>query len=254
MNRREFLFNTGTVAVGFTMLSPLRAICLNSLAPLPISEQLAVSTPAWLKRFDGAHTSSLVKRRRFRLMIDGVFAGMSAPFWFDRTVYRTIRAYTRVPHNVTVQHHRFVIATGSMRYCAANRAILWIDTKFNPATSSVPRAVLAVIDVGTSGRNLWLLDNHVAVTGGIRDVPHNLRLNMRRWLRWRLPLNISENELLQRGSIQDRHSMRSRPTFRRLEGGLLEKITSLDRHLQSAAPEPGNYGIPTSRFEPHTTG
>jgi hypothetical protein len=129
------------------------------------------------------------------------------------------------PHYVIVQRNRYVVATGTMNHCAANRAMLWVDTRFNPATSSVPRAVLAVLDAGTSGRQLWLIDNHVAVTGTMSDIPRHLRQSISKWLR-------------------------SQTTFRRLEGGRLQKVTSLDRNLQAETPNLKAYGIPLSRCEP----
>ena len=248
MNRREFLLSTGSATIGLTMLSPMRAIC-QTLLPTRITGQLATHTPAWLRRFDGAYTSSLLTKRRFRLMMNGVFDGMTAPFWFNLPIHRTLRAYMRRPHYITVQRHRYVIATGSMLRCGANRAMLWIDTHFEASTQGVPRAVLTVIDVGPEGRRLWVLDNHVAETGTIKDIPRNLRHNIKRWLKANPSVDTLEGELWQRPSNLDHHPMRARVVFRRLEGGLLQSVTGVDRHLQLTTPKPKIYGVPLSRCE-----
>jgi hypothetical protein len=254
MNRREFLLSTGTGTISLTMLSPMRAIW-RTLSPTgPITQQLATRTPTWLRRFDGAYTSSLVTKRRFRLLLDGAFAGMTAPFWFNRAIHPTVRAFMRRPHYVRVQRHRYVIATGSMLQCGANRAMLWVDTDFNPATQTAPRAVLAVIRVDPEGRRLWILDNHVAETGSIEDIPRNLRRNIRQWLKSNPSVNTLEGELLQRPSNLDRRAMKGRVVFRRLEGGLLQHITALDRRLQLSLPKPKIYGVPLSRCEKSLAG
>lgn len=249
MNRREFLFKSGMGSIGMTMLSPWRIILPNFAPSESASDLWAARTPSWLRRFDGAHSSALLNRRRFRLLMNGAFNGMSAPFWFNLSAHTTARAYMRKPHYVTLQDHRYVIATGSMLHCAANRAMLWIDTRFDPATASIPRAALAVIDVGTSGRHLWILDNRVALMGTINDIPHNLRRNIKLWLMSHPFVNTLAAEQLQRPTNLDSRVMKPRALFRRLEGGMLEAVASIDHRQQVTTPGLKMYGIPHARCD-----
>jgi hypothetical protein len=132
------------------------------------------------------------------------------------------------PGYVTVLHHRYIVVTGTMATCAANRAMLWIDSHFDPSASDVPHAVLSVIDVGSSSRHMWLINNHMAANGTIDDVPHNLRLCMSRWMLSRRPL--------------------------RSEGGLLQEITRLGRHNVIGVTKPRAYGIPLYRCDTSVSG
>jgi hypothetical protein len=250
MNRREFLFHTGVGSIGMTMLSPWRII-LPSFAPTgSSSDLLAARTPSWLRRFDGAYTSSLLNRRRFRLLMNGVFNGMSAPFWFNLSIHTTARAYMRKPHYVTLQRRRYLVATGSMMHCAASRAMLWIDTRFDPAISAVPRAALTVIDVGTSGRHLWMIDNNPAGTGPLADIPHNLKHNIRQWLLSHPFVNTLAAEPLQRPTNLNKRVMKPRALFRRLEGGMLQSVDSIDHRQQTATVRPlKKYGVAHARCE-----
>jgi len=228
MNRREFIFSSAAGVLGVTMLSPLQAISQAMSSNASISEHMATVTPKWLKRFDGAFSSALLSRRRLRLLMDGAFAGMSAPFWSNRPIHSTARAYMSKPGYVTVLHHRYIVVTGTMATCAANRAMLWIDSHFDSSASDVPHAVLSVIDVGSSSRHMWLINNHMAANGTIDDVPHNLRLCMSRCMLSRRPL--------------------------RSEGGLLQEITRLGRHNVIGVTKPRAYGIPLYRCDTSVSG
>ena len=223
MNRRDFLFRSTAGAMGLTILSPVNPIGYLLSPKMP--RQLVLRTPVWLKRYEGARASSLVWTRRFRLLMDSAFAGMCAPFWWNLCMHYTIHAYMSLPHSVTVNHHRYVVVTGTMAQCVSNRAMLWVDTHVDREVSVVPRAVLAVIDNGTSGRHIWILDNHIADTGTISDMPRDFRLTMGRWIR-----SISR--------------------FRRLEGGRLQKVIAMDGDVLIQNPNPRSLGIPLSRCEP----
>lgn len=223
MNRREFLAVGSLGAVGVTILTPIASYAKIYADLNPISLQEATTTPSWLRRFDGARTSTLLSKRRFRLLIEGAFAGLSAPFWFNCSIHNTMGAFMSRPDYVTVHHNRYIVVKGTMAHFAANRAMLWVDSRYDPTASIAPRAVLSVVDVG-DGENspqLWIIDNHFSLAGGEPEVPHNLRLCMSRWILSRKPF--------------------------RWEGALLQRVSRLLASAQSGPQTPKAYGIPEYR-------
>jgi hypothetical protein len=127
----------------------------------------------------------------------------------------------RIPDSVTVLHNRYVTASGSMAFCASNRALLWIDTNIAEG-ARVPRVIFTVLDVWTDARHIWIMDNLSIAGGNASEPPVNFRVSLSRWLRSRKPLFW--------------------------DGGLVQQI-SLNQTSLANPLTPASYGIPLYRCE-----
>jgi hypothetical protein len=218
MDRRAFLINGGASFAGLYLLSPLRT-ALAQLAPA----QAEPVHPTWLKRFDDRPLATLLRRRKYRLIMNQCFAGMTAPFWWDLPIHYTAHAFLSNPGTAMLQHNRYFIAEGCKCHYGRSRAMLWIDTHFNPSISARPSAALAVIDVSRRGRFLWVVSNQPLVDES-PHIPTNLRKNLHNWILSRPP--------------------------KRWEGGRLDYFDVLDSSSGAKTPIPKAFGVPAKRCAP----
>ena len=222
MNRR-ILLKTGGAALTLTLLSPGLTLAQSpDKTAATISQAEAVATPVWLKRFEGAYVSSLLYKRRFRLFMEGSFPVKKMSFWFGLSLLSATRAYMGNPGMIAVAKNRYVTASGSMAHSAANRGMLWVDTKM-PNGAATTHAVLVVLDAGRKGRNLWIIDNQ-AGSSGQTGTPVNLARSVRSWLR-------------------------AEPSFKKLERGLIKQVRVI-RSDGVTSVSPKEWGVPASLCVP----
>jgi hypothetical protein len=218
MDRRSFVINGSAAFTGLFLLSPLRR-AFSQVVPTN-NEQVR---PTWLKRFDSRPVASLLRRRKYRLIMTQCFAGLYAPFWHNLPIHYAAHAFMSNPGTAMVEHNRYFIADGCMCHFGRSRAMLWIDTHFDPAISPRPAAALAVIDVTRKGRVLWVVSNRPLVDES-PYLPTNLRKSLHTWILSRPP--------------------------KRWEGGSLDYFDVFDTSTSKKAPIPKAFGVPAKRCSP----
>jgi len=218
VDRRSFVFNGSAAFAGAFLISPWRS----AFAQLARQGVEAVH-PTWLKRFDDQPVASLLWRRKYRLIMNECFDGLKAPFWFNVPIHNAVHKYMSNPGTAMVEHNRYFIAQGCMCHYGRSRAMLWIDTHFDPASSTRPAAALAVIDVTRKGRFLWVVSNQPLVDAS-PHIPVNFRRNLHSWILSRPP--------------------------KRWELGRLDYFNVVESASSKKEPIPRAFGVPPKRCNP----
>jgi|SRR5215471_7174273 len=221
MDRRTFLFNGSCAFAGTFLLSPSRSSFLklkgSFLKPALFSGDQP--DPVWLKRFVFQDASSFLWRRKYRLIMTASFAGLQAPFFSNKPIHNTVHRYMSNPGMAKVDHARYFIADGCSCHFGRNRAMLWIDTHWNPSAPVWPAAA-AFIDVTQTGRFLWIISNQPFVDQS-PHLPVNFRRNLNAWILSRPP--------------------------KRWEGGPLDYFNVMDASSSQSLPVPHAFGVPPKR-------
>jgi hypothetical protein len=134
----------------------------------------------WMKSFDGKRTDSLVQDARFRPLVNRCFSDTKVTFWGNEPLADAVFEFLGLPGTVTVEHHRFVIVTGAVPHVARDRGLLWVDTHLDEAQAD-PVMAFVLTDEGTK-TTLWLYSN-ADFYENPETLPHNLLLNIARWIR-----------------------------------------------------------------------
>jgi hypothetical protein len=217
MDRRTFLLDGSAAFAGLFLLTPSKLAFARAGVPSP--DQVH---PRWLRRFDDQPLTSVLWRRKYRLIMTQCFSGMLAPFWYNQPIHYTAHRFMSNPGTALVEANRYFIAEGSACHSGRNRAMLWIDTRFNAATSARPAAALAVIEVNPRGRYLWIVSNRPLVDE-TPHIPLSFRKNLHAWILSRPP--------------------------KRWEGGRLEGLGVLDTSVLKRQPIPAKLGVPKKRLD-----
>ena len=135
----------------------------------------------WLKSFDGERTDSLLRDARFRPLVDRCFPDAKVPFWGNEPMVEVIFEFLGVPGVVTVEHHRFVIVAGAVKHFAVDRGLLWVDTHLDEAQAD-PIMAIVLTDLEGPKTTLCLYSN-ADFYDNPEMLPHNLLLNIARWIR-----------------------------------------------------------------------
>lgn len=218
MDRRSFLLDGSAAFAGLFLLTPSKYAFARAGTPNP--DQVH---PRWLRRFDDQPLASLLWRRKYRLIMTQCFVGMNAPFWYDQPIHYTAHRFMSNPGTATLEANRYFIAEGSACHSGRNRALLWIDTRFNPARSVRPAAALAVIEVNAQGRFLWVVSNRPLVDG-TPHIPASFRKSLHDWILSRPP--------------------------KRWDGGRLDGLIVFDTSLLKREPIAAKLGVPRKRLNP----
>jgi hypothetical protein len=175
----------------------------------------------WLKKYRGKSTSAVVRDPRFKTMLERFFPATQVPFWKNCRVREVTFDFISIPGRVSVEHHRFVMIKGSLSHFARCRAMLWIDTH-RDASNSQPTVTLLAIDVhGIPGTDFWAISNKDLCYWSPSAIPHNLRMNVARWIRSR----------------------------RRKHEGYINRALTVNTESQTIEFAPEIVGIPMYRFE-----
>jgi hypothetical protein len=218
MDRRSFLLNGSTAFAGLFLLTPAKY----AFARAGIANPDQVH-PRWLRRFDDQPLASVLWRRKYRLIMTQCFAGMNAPFWYDQPIHYTAHRFMSNPGIATLEANRYFVAEGSACHSGRNRALLWIDTLFNPARHVRPAAALAVIEANSRGRFLWVVSNQPLVDQ-IPKIPASFRSSLHAWILSRPP--------------------------KRWDGGRLDGLNVLDTSILKRQPIAVKFGVPRKRLNP----
>lgn len=133
------------------------------------------SNVQWLKTFDGKQNSVLQQDPRFQALLADSFGDMEMKF-AKRPLVQGYAEFMGAPGGVIMEHNRWIIVTGSRKH-SLDRSMLWIDTHTD-ADAPAPWLVYTVNDVGH--HKLYLFSSRNLL--GNEDLPHDLRLNVGRWL------------------------------------------------------------------------
>lgn len=227
MNRRAFTFLSLQVAMLNVVTNPLRLFAQTSSTPPSTRDADNHLSPrssaniAWLKKYDGKSTSSLLDDVRLRAFLSKHFPNTQMAFWGNTSVPDAAYQFLSVPQKVSVEHNRFVKVTGCLSHFGRSRAMLWIDTHSH-GDNPGPTVALVVIDVrGKSGANLWFVSNKNFQNYAPSMVPHNLRLNMSRWIR------------VQRAKYE----------------GKIRQVSIVDSSSRASQVDPGLLNVPQHRFQ-----
>jgi hypothetical protein len=175
MNRIALFLMTGVILSGTSCLA---VQAQDTSAAAQATDALDVQ---WLKAFEGKGTRALFRDKRFHPLIDRYFAGRNVAFWGNKPMSEVIFEFLGVPGTVTVEHDRFVIATGCVPHFCPDRSMLWVDTHVD-AQQTEPVIVSILTDVHGPETTLWLYSNKDFYDDPVA-LPHNLRLNIARWIR-----------------------------------------------------------------------
>lgn len=183
MARRPLAFTALAVsltlfAVPATAQQPSAA---ESQTPVQPAEQPAPPQPMddqWLKQYDNKRSDALQQDPRFMALLADNFGIFGVTFWHKKSAVETYLDFMKDPGPVFVDDHRFVLTSGTMsRSPNDDGGLLWIDSHTDAETLT-PWLVFCAFDAKHD--KLYLFSSRDLLQG--EEFPHNLRLNVGRWL------------------------------------------------------------------------
>lgn len=175
------------------LLFPALFLSLLLATPRLRSAQAVHQDPSnvqWLKSFDGKNSFNLRTDPRFKPFLQHTFGNVDITFGNDdprlncpagawcRPGPEVIEEFLGVPGPIQVDDHRFVTASGCVPHFCAHRGMLWVDTHED---ENGPTVVFVAVE-GAVEPSLWLYSNRDFYDDP-SSLPHNLLLNINRWVR-----------------------------------------------------------------------
>lgn len=176
MDRRTFIALLGAGAAQIAVPHSMTAL---QMASGPVT----TFSPLHFKKYQGHSTARFMRSAKLRKYIEAEFHGTRAPFHGNFPLWSALWSWTAFPGRVTLEHNRFLVATGHMNHVAENRAMLWMEAT-KPATNFVPLTVIAFRSV-RGPDSLSIFTSQPIFDAAAAEIPRNLTLSMNRWLRSR---------------------------------------------------------------------
>jgi hypothetical protein len=132
----------------------------------------------WLKKYDNSRSDALGIDPRFQALLADSYSGFPPTFWHGKSPVETYLDFFRVPGPVFIEHHRWLLASGTMtKALNDDGGMLWIDTHTD-ADQPQPWIVFCAFEANR--HKLYLFSSHNPLQG--EELEHDLRLNVGRWL------------------------------------------------------------------------